>query len=40
MKTFTTFKGYFVRQDNFGHMYKINYKGKKGKKTLVGAILS
>ena len=40
MKQLRSFKAFFTKQDNFSHQYKINFKGKKGKKTLCGAILS
>ena len=40
MKSLNTFKAFFIRQDNFSNSYHINYKGKKGKKTLMGALLS
>ena len=35
-----SFKIFFTRQDNFSQPYKINYKGKAGKKTLLGALLT
>lgn len=40
MNSLRSFKAFFTRQDNFSQMYKINYKGKPGKKTLMGAFLS
>ena len=40
MKSIGSFKAFFIRQDNFSHPYKINFKGKKGKKTLMGALFS